>query len=94
MDAAEHQQYIFGMLFLKRASDVFQERYEEIMQDQAERHGRTEAEARKRAERWVNYADSFYVPARARWPYLRDELHHNVGNALNKALAGLEEETG
>jgi len=91
LDAAEYQQYIFGMLFLKRASDVFQQRYEDIMRRQMEEHGRTEALARKRAERLVNYADSFWVPEEARWSHLRDELHHNVGDGLNKALLGLEE---
>ena len=31
------------------------------------------------------------MPERARWAYLRDELHHQVGDGLNKALAALEE---
>ena len=53
--------------------------------------GRAQAEAEQRAESPDFYADTFFVPPQARWEHLRDELHHNVGDGLNKALAALEE---
>jgi type I restriction-modification system DNA methylase subunit len=46
MDAAESKENIFGILFLKRAYDVFEERNEQIIKEQV-RLGRTEKEVAK-----------------------------------------------
>jgi len=90
MDAAQYQDYIFGLLFLKRASDQF-----EVARAKAvERFvaaGLDRAKAQQKAESPSAYqARDFYVPHKARWSTIMDGSRTEPANALNVALSALE----
>src|SRR4051812_38564046 len=88
LDAATYKDYIFGMLFLKRCSDVFEAEREKIIARQVAR-GRSQEEAVTRYAENPDFYDSFFVPERARWSFLVGKLgdaREPYGGVLDKAL--------
>jgi type I restriction enzyme M protein len=72
IDSSDYKNFIFGLLFVKRLSDRFDEECETLI---AEGHDPEDADEHQ-----------FFVPARARWASIQ-KTATNIGDALNKACS-------
>lgn len=75
IDSSDYKGYIFGLLFLKRLSDRFEEECAAIV---AEGGDPEDADDHQ-----------FFVPKAARWPAIQ-RTSTEIGEVLNKACAALE----
>lgn len=77
IDSSDYKKYIFGLLFYKRISDVWDEEYNAVMQEYND-----EAIAK------ADYNHRFQVPRDCRWSVITEQAE-NIGQKLNEIFEKL-----
>ncbi len=93
LDASVYKDYIFGILFLKRCSDVFDAEREALVTRKVA-SGMLQDAAEEEYGESPDFYDGFFVPKRARWSYLQSKLQDatvQFGHVLDTALQALSE---
>lgn len=83
VDSSDYKNYIFGLLFLKRLSDTFEEQTNNLLQEYGEEIGTLIADDPDQYQ--------FFVPEGARWEEIRKHAE-DIGSAINVAFESLENE--
>lgn len=82
IDSSDYKNYIFGLLFLKRLSDTFDEECKRLVEE-------------KNIDEKIAYNDEdlhhFYLPERARWSHIQRQKR-DIGATINKAFESIEDE--
>ncbi|MFP4028465.1 MAG: N-6 DNA methylase [Candidatus Brocadiia bacterium] len=79
IDSSDYKSYIFGLLFLKRLSDRYEEEAEELIEE-----GIPEKIAFDDED-----LHTFYLPPRARWEHVQKQ-NRDIGATINKAFEEVE----
>ena len=82
VDSSDFKNYIFGLIFIKRLSDVFDERVEAIMAEE-------QCSSDEAMELILEDNPEQFVPIDARWANLVEKTE-NVGESIDEAFAEIE----
>lgn len=98
IDSSEYKHVVLGLLFLKYVSDSFYHRRDELQHLTSDPKNKEyyipDEKSRSSVIENKDYyqsAETFYIPEKARWEYLRNfTLHVNIGEKIDEAMMAIE----